>query len=298
MSTLKEQFTKDGFVIVDVLTEEEILKFRNILATLMNPDASSGDKEERSSAFQHLGDDLKDFGKENRQYYFHILTKPGTEPLHEIYHHAGVMQMAEALIGPQLIINNASVLAANKGVKYDLGWHRDVIQIPEEEIKDELFSKERFHNSVQINLPLYDEDALWVVPGSHHRSNLPEEEKVFEGSKHYSPKGLPMPGSIAVPLKAGQAVFYNNNLIHRGYTQEVMVPRRTVHMGYHSALYPPTWHFYLLNDELLTGEYLDRLSPTMRRMMDDYLACRKQFPSMNETWKSGFWDQKIDMPWK
>ncbi len=296
MRTLKEQFTKDGFVIVDVLTEEEILNYRKILADLMNPEiAADDDKEERSSSFQHLGDDLKDFGKENRQYYFHILTKPGTEPIHEVYHHPRVMQIVEELIGPKLIINNASVLAANKGVKYDLGWHRDVIQIPEEEIEDYLFSADRFHNSVQINLPLYDEDALWVVPGSHNRANSPEEEAIFGGSKHYSPKGMKMPGSIPVPLKAGQAVFYNNNLIHRGYTDEVKVPRRTVHMGYHSALNPPTWHFYLLNAELLTTDYLERLSPTMRSMMEEYLACRKQFPHMHETWKPGFWDQKIDV---
>jgi hypothetical protein len=94
-----------------------------------------------------------------------------------------------------------------------------------------------------------------------------------------------MPGGIPVPLKAGQAVLYNNNLIHRGFTEKMKIPRRTLHMGYHSALYPPTWHFYLLNGDLLTPEYLDRLSPTMRRMMEEYLECRRQYPDMSQTWK-------------
>jgi hypothetical protein len=58
-------------------------------------------------------------------------------------------------------------------------------------------------------------------------------------------------------------------------------------MGYHSASKPPTWHFYLLNAELLTPDYLDRLSPTMRQMMEEYLECNKQYPHMEDTWKEG-----------
>jgi hypothetical protein len=66
------------------------------------------------------------------------------------------------------------------------------------------------------------------------------------------------------------------------------VPRRTLHMGYHSASKPPTWHFYLLNAALLTPEYLNQLSPTMRQMMEEYLACKQEHPSMEDTWKEGY----------
>ena len=289
MSALQSQFLTDGYVIVDILDAEELESFRQIMADLLDVEVRADDGEVHSSSFQHLGDEIKDFARENRQYYFHLLTKVGTEPIHHAFHHPKVMEVVEELLGPNLIINNASILAANKGVKYDLGWHRDVIQIPQDEIEEEyLYSKTRFHNSCQINLPLYEEDALWIVPGSHNRVNTPEENAVFGGSKHYSPPSHEMPGAMPVRLKAGQAVFYNNNLIHRGYTAEVKVPRRTIHMGYHSASKPPTWHFYLLNGDLLTPEYLERLSPTMRTMMDEYLACRKQYPEMSATWKRGF----------
>ena len=289
MSTLKEQFLSEGYVIVDVLDESELTAFRNIMAELLDVEVRADDNEEHSAALQHLGDEIRDFARENRQYYFHLLTKPGTEAIHHAFHHPKVMQITESLIGPDLIINNASILAANRGVKYDLGWHRDVIQIPQEEIdEDYLYSTTRFHNSCQINLPLYEENALWIVPGSHNRVNTPEENAVFGGSKHYSPPSHDMPGAMKVTLCAGQAVFYNNNLIHRGYTAEVKIPRRTIHMGYHSASKPPTWHFYLLDGDLLIPEYMERLSPTMRSMMDDYLACRNQYPTMSDTWKRGF----------
>src|SRR5215210_1093083 len=282
---IKETFLRDGYVIVDVLTEQEIAEFREIMDALISPKVKAADTKKKEASFQHLGDEIADFGKEARQYYFHLLTKPGTEPIHHAFHHPVILKTVEELLGPNLIVNNASILAANEGTEYSLGWHRDIIQIPQPEIEDWLFSPERFHNSVQINLPLVDENALWVVPGSHNRPNTEEENRAFAGSKHYAPLGVEMPGGIPVTLKAGQAVLYNNNLIHRGFTKKMEIPRRTLHMGYHSALYPPTWHFYLLNGDLLTPEYLDRLSPTMRRMMEEYLECRRQYPDMSQTWK-------------
>jgi ectoine hydroxylase-related dioxygenase (phytanoyl-CoA dioxygenase family) len=287
-SSIKEQFLKDGFVIIDVLSEQEVNMFRVLMDSLLSPKVKAEDTKKHSSSFQHLGDEIQDFGKEARQYYFHLLTKPGTESIHHAFHHPVILKAVEELLGPNLIVNNASILAANVGTAYSLGWHRDIIQIPQDEIEDWMFSPKRFHNSVQINLPLVDENSLWVVPGSHFRANTPEENAAFNGSKHYAPVGVEMPGGVAVPLKAGQAVLYNNNLIHRGYTKKMVIPRRTLHMGYHSAKYPPTWHFYLLNGSLLTPEYLATLSPTMRKMMEEYLECRAQYPEMSETWKKEY----------
>jgi ectoine hydroxylase-related dioxygenase (phytanoyl-CoA dioxygenase family) len=280
----KEKFQEDGFVIVDILTEQEVADFRKLMDQLLSPEVKATESNKRGASFQHLGDEISDFGREARQYYFHLLTKKGTEPIHHAFHHPVMLKTVEELLGPNLIVNNASILAANEGTSYSLGWHRDVIQIPEEEIEDWLFSPERFHNSVQINLPLVEENSLWVVPGSHNRPNREEENAVFAGSKHYAPLGAEMPGGVPVSLKAGQAVLYNNNLIHRGYTEVMKVPRRTLHMGYHSAKYPPTWHFYLLKGELITEEYLQTLSPVMRKMMEEYLACRQQYPNMGDTW--------------
>jgi ectoine hydroxylase-related dioxygenase (phytanoyl-CoA dioxygenase family) len=285
MENLKELFETEGYVIVDVLTQQEIDDFRAIMDELLSPKIEAKDKKERSSSFQHLGDEIASFGQEARQYYFHLLTKAGTEPIHHAFYHPKILEVVEQIIGPDLIINNASILAANVGTSYSLGWHRDIIQIPQAEIEDWMFSKERFHNSVQINLPLVDENSLWIVPRSHNRPSTPEENRVFQGSKHYAPLGVEMPGGVPVKLKAGQAVIYNNNLIHRGYTRTMELPRRTLHMGYHSAKHKPTWHFYLLNAKLLTPDYLETLNPTMRRMMNAYVDCYHQYPEMSDTWK-------------
>ena len=287
-ASLKKQFIEEGYIILDVLSEEEIFHFRSIMDKLLNPEIRASNNSKRGSSFQHLGDNLSEFGQEARQYYFHLLTKAGTEPIHHAFHHPTILEAVEQLIGPKPIINNASILAANEGTSYSLGWHRDIIQIPEDQIEDWLFSPERFHNSVQINLPLVEENSLWIVPGSHNRPNRAEENTAFSGSKHYAPIAVEMPGGIPVKLNAGQAVLYNNNLIHRGYTETMKVPRRTIHMGYHSAAYPPTWHFYLLNSDLLTKEYLNTLSPTIKSMMEDYIACRAEYPDMSKTWTKAY----------
>jgi len=287
-ASLKKQFIEQGYIILDVLPEEEIIHFRGIMDTLLNPEIRASNNSKRDSSFQHLGDNISEFGQEARQYYFHLLTKTGTEPIHHAFHHPVILEAVEQLIGQKPIVNNASILAANEGTSYSLGWHRDIIQIPENQIEDWLFSPERFHNSVQINLPLVEENSLWIVPGSHNRPNTAEENTAFSGSKHYAPVGIKMPGGIPVKLNAGQAVLYNNNLIHRGYTETMKVPRRTIHMGYHSSEHPPTWHFYLLNDDLLTKEYLNTLSPTIKSMMEDYIACRSKYPDMSKTWTKAY----------
>lgn len=285
-TSLKDQFLRDGYVVIEVLNAREIDEFRTLMDGLLNPEThAAGTANKRSAAFQHLGDDLRDFGKEARQYYFHLLTQKGTETIHHAFYQPAILEAVEQILGPNLIVNNASILAANAGTAYSLGWHRDVIQIPEEAIEDWLFSPDRLHNSVQINLPLVDESSLWIVPRSHNRPNTEAENEAFAGSKHYAPIGVEMPGGVPVQLKAGQAVLYNNNLIHRGYAEEMKVPRRTLHMGYHSAVYPPTWHFYLLNDQLLTPDYIETLSPKMQVMIKEYMVCRKKYPNMEDTWK-------------
>ena len=141
------------------------------------------------------------------------------------------------------------MLAANKGTHYNLGWHRDVIQIPEAEIRDELFSEERHHNSCQINLPLYNEDFLQVVPANHNRLKYKGKCGFFR-DQNTMPHWMQICRvTEQVFIEAGSALFYNNNLIHRGYCEMIESPRQTLNMGFHSASRKPTWHFYLLNPD-------------------------------------------------
>ena len=90
---------------------------------------------------------------------------------------------------------------------------------------------------------------------------------------------------MTIVLKPGQAALYNNNLIHRGYADPVVIPRRTLHIGYHSALHPPTFHFYGYNLNKLTPEFVTSLSPTVREMVEAHIARRHAFPDVTASYK-------------
>ena len=85
-------------------------------------------------------------------------------------------------------------------------------------------------------------------------------------------------------IKSGQAVLYNNNIIHRGFNPKFKVPRRSLHLGYHCAAKPPTWHFYLLNERAFSEEYLSQMTLTVRNMLKEYFECRRKYPKMEDTW--------------
>lgn len=103
---------------------------------------------------------------------------------------------------------------------FALRWHRDDIppQVSAAEEEDRL-SAPICH--AQWNLALYDDRSLVVVPGSHVRARTDAERSAdpFEDD---------MPGQIAVKMKAGDIIFYNNNILHRG-VYSCKTERATLH---------------------------------------------------------------------
>ncbi|KAG1447800.1 hypothetical protein G6F56_009145 [Rhizopus delemar] len=93
---------------------------------------------------------------------------------------------------------------------FDLTWHRDAITaetLPE----DEQEKLKIPHYGTQWNTALYDDACLYVVPKSHRRIRTTEERDITI----HDPKSNQMPGQLKVHLKAGQTVFYDNNILHR-----------------------------------------------------------------------------------
>ena len=79
---------------------------------------------------------------------------------------------------------------------------------------------------VQWNISLYDDDVLWVVPGSHSRVNTTEEDaQIIEDPR------VPVPGSIQTHLKAGDGVVYILPILHWGSNYSTTM-RRCVHGGF------------------------------------------------------------------
>ena len=89
--------------------------------------------------------------------------------------------------------------------------------------------------SVQWNIPLYDDDVLWIVPGSHRRLNTARENQELLNDPR-----APLSSCMQVRLKAGDGVMYINTILHwpSNYSTKL---RRIIHLRYTSfggQLYP------------------------------------------------------------
>jgi hypothetical protein len=99
---------------------------------------------------------------------------------------------------------------------FELRWHRDDVPpeatTAEEERRlggDMAQGRERVYSHAQWNLALYDDESLVVVPRSHRRARTQAERDA-------GPYEREMEGAVVVKLRAGDVVFYDNNILHRG----------------------------------------------------------------------------------
>jgi hypothetical protein len=150
---------------------------------------------------------------------------------------------AEQIIGtPEISFSGLAVLlgrAAHSICK----WHRDFGDTDPE--IDALLADPTM--MIQFNCAVFDDPALWVVPGSHRRPSKAEETAFadqfqsldftgpFEPAKKIASDPLGgMPGSMHVPLRAGDCLLYNPIIWHAAeYRPEWR--RATLHGGWRDA---------------------------------------------------------------
>ena len=107
------------------------------------------------------------------------------------------------------------------------GWHRDVYPpfgAPIQGYTDDII--ENGPRYVQWNIPLYDDDVLWVLPGSHRRLNTAAEDRHIRCAPR-----TPMTGGVQTRLRAGDGVVYITPLLHWGSRYDAVL-RETLHGGF------------------------------------------------------------------
>lgn len=221
-------------------------------------------------------------GGDGRQVRLFLLPDSPLRPYFYLAHDKRITGVIEEILGGPLAWEGAALLCS--APHYTQGWHRDVLQVPQDKIDEDWFSPDVFFNNIQLNMCFYDDASLWVVPGSHNRPFTPAEAAVFGGSRHMTANGVDMPGGIAVELKAGQCVFYNNNIIHRGHNGR-HEKRVTYHAGYARKDLPPTWHFYVTRLSGQQAEFVRSLGPEMAAFYEDCQEVLKQYPDSQASWQ-------------
>jgi hypothetical protein len=106
-------------------------------------------------------------------------------------------------------------------------WHRDIHPFDTAPLQGYLKDiAENGPRYVQWNIPLYDDDVLWVVPGSHLRTNTEDEDRrLLENAQ------VPLPNGVQTKLNAGDGVVYITPILHWGSNYSTRT-RRTLHGGY------------------------------------------------------------------
>lgn len=104
---------------------------------------------------------------------------------------------------------------------FALRWHRDDIPTPatlsaEEELTllQAKSPPNKPQSHAQYNIALYEDASLIVVPGSHRRARTDVERAA-------DPYENDIPGQVRVKMAAGDAVFYDSNIFHRGVYEGV-----------------------------------------------------------------------------
>jgi hypothetical protein len=107
---------------------------------------------------------------------------------------------------------------------FGLRWHRDDIPATataEEEVERLEKGVREGYVHAQWNLPLFEDESLVVVPGSHVRARTQVEREADAYAEE-------LPGMVKVVLQPGDCVFYDNNILHRG-VYDVTKERMTLH---------------------------------------------------------------------
>jgi hypothetical protein len=114
---------------------------------------------------------------------------------------------------------------------------------------------------------LYDEACLRIVPGSHRRAATPKERDV-----QFRRPNDPMPGELAVELKAGQGIYYSEQLLHRG-VYPTGTRRETLHSCIHRHPSEDVHRFYYRSVEWLeTPGLRDTLPSRLLPLYDNWVA--------------------------
>ncbi len=219
--SLLVRLQKDGFVVVpSLLTPPELTTLREAAARIAD--------QARAGGWPHIRTVGKQFppwpsaagagGIWGVQHLLHP-DLPDSRVFQAAYFSDRVMAVARALLrgedgqGEEECSDDALVMElfnmlVRPGADFALRWHRDDVPDDIEPAEEAArLAQPAWH--AQWNLALWEDESLIVVPGSHARARTAAERAA-------APWEPELPVQVTVRLMPGDAVFYDNNILHRG----------------------------------------------------------------------------------
>ncbi|MDA0322283.1 MAG: phytanoyl-CoA dioxygenase family protein [Verrucomicrobia bacterium] len=225
MTIDSNQFHRDGFLILkNVVPPERLEHLRPVFEELV-------DKQKKIWAGKRTPDEPPggrwDTSPQPRLLLQELVDATTSDAIDFCLGETTIGMSRQLVGGPDTAIHYMSMMCNPVKDHGPDAWHRDVTTgqpAPLEGIQELL--KAYGAQYVQWNIALYDDDVLWVVPGSHLRRNTPEEDRqLAEDSR------VPLPGALQVNLKAGDGVVYALPILHWGSNYSPKM-RRCIHLGF------------------------------------------------------------------
>ena len=233
MKVNPQQLRDDGYIILrEVIPPEQLDDVRASFEVLVERQKEIWAQEGNRSVWET--------GAQPRLGHFENLIDEETANAVETWMHENTLGVGSQLLSvpEQTGIAGMMLMCSPQRDHGPAHWHRDVHPIdmaPMASLQADFL--ENGPKYVQWNIPLYDDDVLWVVPGSHRRLNTEEENRqLLENPR------VPLPGGIPVELKGGDGVVYSNYLLHWGSNYSTKL-RRTIHGGHTIFPYYPDLNF-------------------------------------------------------
>lgn len=177
LHALRANYDRDGYIIVDGLFDDAIEPLRSETEGIVR-DTRNG----QWPFVRRVGKQFPPFDAVTSPDYWgvqHLMhpEMPHTDSYRDFYSQQSFLQISAALMGCEassLQMELFNLLIEPKHHAFALGWHRDDIRpnvTPQEE--DQTLATPV--GGVQWNAVLYDDDCLFVVPGSHRRRRTSDE---------------------------------------------------------------------------------------------------------------------------
>ena len=234
----RRKFLEQGYLVLrEVIAREQLEQLRRDFEVLVG-------KQRRIWAQERGPDDppggVWETQPQPRLGSYHQLIDEGTASTVEVWLQESTLGVSRQLFSAPETVGMAGMMLMCSPVR-DHGparWHRDVHPIDMAPLSG--LQKDLVENGpkyLQWNIPLYDDDVLWVVPGSHRRVNTETEDRELLADPR-----KPLTGGIPVELKAGDGVVYVNYILHWGSNYSAKI-RRTIHGGHTIFPYYPDMSF-------------------------------------------------------
>ena len=227
MKVSQRQLLEDGFILLrQVIPPEQLTPLRSTIETLV-------ERQKEIWARERQPDDPAggqwETGAQPRLSHYQNLIDDATANTVEVWRHKNTLGVSRQLMSvpEQTGIAGMMLMCSPQRDHGPAAWHRDIHPIdmaPLANLQADLM--ENGPKYLQWNIPLYDDDVLWVVPGSHRRLNSAAENEQLGSDPH-----RPLPGGVPVKLEAGDGVVYINYLLHWGSNYSAKL-RRTLHGGH------------------------------------------------------------------